>query len=133
MEQLATNLVEMVKIFQFPRSQGIECEILCTTLQSLMNAKLGQQRSWPCNGKLQVFQVRPFFALKLGKKTPLKLASKGTKTTLPIPMHITSIPNPQQKGSQTYISLHSAKNQYNDRRDFRRTLGLKREVVLTDF
>ena len=51
MEQLATNLVEMVKIFQFPRSQGIEYEILCTTLQSLMNAKLGQQRSWPCNGK----------------------------------------------------------------------------------
>ena len=25
------------------------------------------------------------------------------------------------------------KKQYNDRRDFRRTLGLKREVVLTDF
>ena len=28
--------------------------------------------------------------------------------------------------------MHSAKNQYNDRRDFRRTLGLKRELVLTD-
>ena len=31
------------------------------------------------------------------------------------------------------LGLHSAKKQYNDRRDFRRTLGLKREVVLTDF